>query len=94
MLQSTSTWLNTKRKKEPDIPISTSCNFCLVSSIISRVFSISVGFDLIQSWAHIKASAVFGVSELLNGSITLPPTLNADSEATVVIGIARTFFAA
>jgi hypothetical protein len=39
---------------------------------------------------HTSASIVFGAKELLNGSSTQPPVLNADSEATVVTGMANT----
>jgi hypothetical protein len=39
---------------------------------------------------HASVSTVFGAKELLNGSSTRPPVLNADSEAIVEIGMANT----
>ena len=39
-----------------------------------------------QSLVQTNASTVSGLNELLNWSITLPPTLKVDSEATVEIG--------
>ena len=42
-----------------------------------------------QSWVHIIASKVFGWSLLLWGLINLPLVLNADSDATVDIGMAK-----
>jgi hypothetical protein len=44
----------------------------------------------IQFCVQIKASAVSGDNELLKQSNTRPPVLNADSEATVEIGMANT----
>ncbi|KAL4556336.1 hypothetical protein LXL04_038985 [Taraxacum kok-saghyz] len=68
--------------------------FSLNSSIslffIAQPSSRSTGELLIQSCAQIKASAVSGLRELIYLSITLPPVLNADSDATVEIGIAKT----
>ncbi|KAL4577477.1 hypothetical protein LXL04_013586 [Taraxacum kok-saghyz] len=67
--------------------------FSLNSSIslffIAQPSSRSTGERLIQSCAQIKASAVSGLRELLYLSITLPPVLNADSDATVEIGITK-----
>jgi len=48
------------------------------------------GLELNQFCAHINASTVFGANELRKGSNTRPPVLNADSEATVVMGMANT----
>jgi hypothetical protein len=48
---------------------------------------------LSQSWVHICASVVIGVNELRYGSRTLSPVLKADSDATVVTGIANTSLA-
>lgn len=44
----------------------------------------------IQSRVQIRASTVSGLSALRYWSRTLPPTLNADSEATVEIGMDST----
>jgi hypothetical protein len=46
-----------------------------------------VGFN--HYCAHINASVISSFKELLKVSITLPPVLNALSEATVDTGIAR-----
>ena len=43
-----------------------------------------------QTLVQTNASTVFDLNELLNWSITLPPTLKVDSEATVEIGILKT----
>ena len=47
----------------------------------------------IQSCVHMRASAIFGLSELWKESSTQLPALKADSDATVYIGTARTSFA-
>jgi hypothetical protein len=49
-----------------------------------------MGFDLNQFCAHTNASTVIGANELRKGSNTRPPVINADSEATVVIGMTNT----
>jgi hypothetical protein len=49
-----------------------------------------MGFDLNQLCEHIKASTVVGANELRKGSKTRLPMLKADSEATVVMRIAKT----
>jgi hypothetical protein len=48
-----------------------------------------MGFDLNQFCEHIKASTVVGANELRKGSKTRPQVLKVDSEATVVMGIAK-----
>jgi hypothetical protein len=49
-----------------------------------------MGFDLNQFCEHSKALTVVGANELRKGSKTRPPVLKADSEATVVMRIAKT----
>jgi hypothetical protein len=60
----------------------------LASSTISK--SELRGFDLNQFCEHINASTVHSVSELQKGSNIRLLVLQADFEATVVIGMANT----
>ena len=53
----------------------------------------SLEYFFSQFCVQIKVSTVLGVKELLNGSRMHPPVLNADSEATVDTGMARTSLA-
>ena len=45
---------------------------------------------LSQSWTQIRDCTILGVNELLKGSRTRPPVLNAHSDATLEIGMANT----
>jgi hypothetical protein len=49
-----------------------------------------MGFDLNQLCEHIKVSIVVRANELRKWSKTRSPMLKADSEATVVMRIAKT----
>jgi len=49
-----------------------------------------MGFDLNQFCVHTNASTVVGANELRKGSNIRPLVLNADSKATVVMGMANT----
>lgn len=62
--------------------ISTRSSLLLLSSFFCNL-------ERYQSCKHIKASTVFGLSELRLGVITFLLKLNADSEATLDTGIAR-----
>ena len=56
----------------------------------TKLLSLSIIFSMYsQSFPHTKASNVSGVSELLASPSNLPPKLKADSEDTVLRGIAR-----
>ena len=62
-----------------------------MSSITSRrlIRLIGIGEDHNQFCPQIRASTIFGVRELRNGSSTHPPVLKADSEAIVETGTAK-----
>ena len=64
-------------------------SFFSMSSITSRRL-IGIGEDCNQFYPQIRASTIFGVRELRNGSSTCPPILKVDSEATVEIETAKT----
>ena len=64
-------------------------SFFSMSSITSRRL-IGIGEDYNQFYPQIRASTIFGVRELRNGSSTCPPILKVDSEATVEIETAKT----
>ena len=64
-------------------------SFFAMPSITSRRL-IGIGEDCNQFYPQIRASTIFGVRELRNGSSTCPPILKVDSEATVEIETAKT----
>ena len=45
-----------------------------------------------QSLVQTNASTVSGLNEILNWSITLPPTLKVDSKATIEIGTLKIIY--
>ena len=65
-------------------------SYSSMSSITSQRL-IGIDEDHNQFCPQIRASTIFGVRELRNGSSTRPPVLKADSEATVETGTAILF---